>query len=492
MKKQPLRLFKRRALEKGVPMIIDYKPRARGTCIKHHQADVSESQYILVHQDKPVWSTINKIGSEIFSLLNGDNSIGDIAQQLSRSYGEPFGSVLLEVKAFIAQLAKKKFLFPSDQEELKPQAFAKIDIPPILKSIHLNITENCNLHCRHCGVTDGTKSKDFLTTKQIFSIIDEAREAKVKLFAITGGEPLLREDCLEILSFSSKRVKTSLATNGVLINEQTACILADLDLTLQISLDGPNEFIHDYLRGQGSFAKTMKAIELLNKRGVGEKIAFCVTVNKHNINHIPDIFQLAQKVGVTSIRFIPIQKLGMATLHWEDLALSITDYSKLYHYLYQEAPVQFPFMQFSPGFQGFVLQHPPQQAMWCQIGQMMAIDAKGDLYPCPLLMEPPFKAGNIQKMSLQEALASPAIDNIKQNCLLRKKEIAECTACLWKHFCQGGCTGSIYRLKGSFYEVDDLCTLRKKFYPEFILAEAHKRAGLKVNKKLVYLQKRKK
>ena len=96
------------------------------------------------------------------------------------------------------------------------------------------------------------------------------------------------------------------------------------------------------------------------------------------------------------------------------------------------------------------------------------------------IMATPFKAGNIQKMSPQEALASAAIATIKQKCLWRREEIAECTTCLWKHFCQGGCAVGIYRLKGSFHAVDGLFALRKKFYPQFILAEAHKRAPVNV------------
>lgn len=452
--------------------MIDSKPKSKGLCINREHTSLNRKQYILLHPKKASWIVINELGYKIFSSLKGDISIGIIAGQISRQYDLPFDRALSDTKNFIALLSRAGFVdFPS-QSPINEKGQEKVDFS--LKKIHLNITENCNLQCKHCAVYKGEKQKDGLSTEQIVRIIDEAEDLKVELLAITGGEPLLRQDCLKILSHAARKINTVLATNGSLVDEYTAGFLTDLNITLQISLDGPNSGIHDFIRGPGAFKRTLKVIHGFVNKGAGERMALCVTVSKNNLPHIPAILQLALDEGVSSVRFIPIQQMGMAQLNWNELALSAEDYSQLYHYLYLKAPKKFPTIHISPGFQGLVLHHPGQRQMWCQIGQLLAIDAKGGIYPCPLLMEPIFRAGNITRLGLDKALKSSKIKEVRELCLFRKSRISECQACRWVQFCQGGCPGSIYQLKGQFYDVDDLCKLRQSLYTKLIFTLAEK------------------
>lgn len=442
----------------------------RGLCIP----SLKEKQYILLHPSKPKWMVINEMGYKILSLYYDKVCVKDIARQVIQPYDIPFDTVLSDVKTFLAQITRSGFLSPLSPAQLKKQPYETNT--PALKKVHLNITENCNLHCKHCGVFDGVKKKEYLSLKQIFQIIEEAKEIGVEFLAIGGGEPFYRKDCLKILSYAVKKIKTVLTTNGTLIDDNTAHILVDLGLDMQISLDGPNEAIHDFMRGKGAFVKTMKAIDFLVKLGFGKRICLCVTLSRNNINHIPAMLNLASSKGVSSVRFIPLQKMGTALLWWDKLALSPHDYSLLYKYLYLEAPTQFPELEINPGFQGLVLHHPPKQDMWCLIGQMVAIDAKGDFYPCSLLMEPSFRLGNIQEMSLKGVWESSGMKRIRELCLLRKSSIFVCKTCCWKHFCQAGCPGSIYLSKGAFHELDDLCGLRQDLYPQLILDRANKKS----------------
>src|SRR5512135_685236 len=75
-------------------------------------------------------------------------------------------------------------------------------------------TRRCNLACRHCGAVKETYSTE-LSTDQIKSYIDQLAAMRVAMFAVTGGEPLLRRDLAEVLSHASRRgLKTGIATNA--------------------------------------------------------------------------------------------------------------------------------------------------------------------------------------------------------------------------------------------------------------------------------------
>jgi len=449
--------------------VVDFIPKSRATCI----ASDDEQRYIVLHRDKPVWTVVNEVGYKILSLCDGHSSVGQISHVLSQWYGVPLEPVLSDVQSFIIRLGKEGFLFSPDPAQPVSEPSEENFI---LKKVDLYITENCNLRCRHCAVAAKSKKTDYLTTEQIFKIIDEAKELGIGSVNISGGEPLLREDCLAILSYAAQRVKVAVATNGTLINDYTAQVLADLNLKIQISLDGPQASIHDFIRGKGSFDRTINALDLLGNLGVKEKITFCSTVSKNNLSSIPELLNLAIEKGIPEIRFIPLQNMGTARSYWSDLAPSMEDYTQFYSYAFQEVIGKFPELRIMPGFQGFMLHRPPGQVSWCPIGQILTIDAQGDLYPCSLLMEPSFKLGNILKVSLQQAIESPRMREIREICLLRKSTIPECRVCPWKNFCQGGCPGSVYQLKGTLQAVDDLCEFRKKFYSQTIFRRADRKS----------------
>jgi len=450
--------------------LIDVKPKSSATCIA---ADDGQS-CILVHESKPVWTVVNEVGYKTVSLCDGCNNVEQIAHILSQGYGVPLDPVLSDVQSFTARLAQGGFLLSSEP------ARSTVEQPseqiPALKKVDLNITGNCNLLCRHCGIIDGSVRKDAVTTEQIFKIIDEARDAGIKDIAISGGEPLLRKDCLDILSYAVQRANTLLATNATLIDERTARILADLGLRIQISLDGAQESIHDFIRGRGAFARTLRALDLLSDLGVNKRVSICSTISKNNLRNPADILKLAAERGIAKVRFSPLQSMGMARLHWNELAPSTEDYIQFYNYMYSQAPAQFPGLQIDPGLQGFLLHHPPGQASWCPVGEALTMDDQGDLYPCPLFMKPSFRLGNVREISLQQAFDSQLMAEIRKMCLLRRNSIPECQVCSWKNFCQGGCPASVYHVKGTLQAVDDLCEFRKKFYPQIIFSRAARKS----------------
>jgi MoaA/NifB/PqqE/SkfB family radical SAM enzyme len=106
---------------------------------------------------------------------------------------------------------------------------------------------------------------------------------------IGGGEPLLRENNLALINFSSKRgLPTSMPTNGFLIDEEMAKKIADSGLkAIGISLDGINKDTHDFLRGtDGCYDKVMQAIGYLDRYCSGLGIGILTTISEQNLDEI--------------------------------------------------------------------------------------------------------------------------------------------------------------------------------------------------------------
>jgi radical SAM protein with 4Fe4S-binding SPASM domain len=338
--------------------------------------------------------------------------------------------------------------------------------------LHLYVTGECNLRCHHCAVVNGHAPHDRLSADDIRNLIDQAVADGVEAIAFGGGEPLLRPDLLDILVHAAPRVKTILATNATLLNDFSARTLADLDVIVQVSIDGPTAEVHDRVRGPGAFDRAWQGIERLQRAGVGERLALNVTLMRPNVASVAEIVALAEARGAPGVRFTPVQRMGAAAGRWAELCPTPDEYAAAYRYLYGYRSSNG--VAVSPGLLGLELD-PPEEGMWCGLGHTLLVDAQGDIYPCSLLTEPRFRLGNVAETSLAEALASEQLAQLVALCGRRRDEIAECQACAWRHFCQGGCPGSVWLSAGIWYATDGLCELRREMFHQLVFEQANVR-----------------
>jgi len=163
---------------------------------------------------------------------------------------------------------------------------------PSLRYLELQITDRCNLKCRHCYI--GETSSHELSAEQVGKVLREFEEMQGLRVMITGGEPLLHKDFHFINAmlpdFSIRKV---LFSNGLLIDKT---LLKGLHVDeLQISIDGLQK-AHDRLRGKGSFQKAMDAVHLCSDMGFAVSIATMVHAN--NLNDFEYMERLFREIGV--------------------------------------------------------------------------------------------------------------------------------------------------------------------------------------------------
>lgn len=167
------------------------------------------------------------------------------------------------------------------------------------QAVMFELTYRCNLRCPHCYVKGSPKKIRELTTKQVFSILDQLRDLGTFNVAFTGGEALLRRDIFNILAHAKRcGFETTLFSNGYLIDKTAARKLAQVNVNnVDITLNSLKPEIFERLTGaKGALRKVKNAIDLLIKHGISVKIKSTgMTINR---GELADIGKYARSLNI--------------------------------------------------------------------------------------------------------------------------------------------------------------------------------------------------
>ena len=195
-----------------------------------------------------------------------------------RNLAKQFHSALLlknstQWKYFYSWLVRKSF-------KSIPVASGAVGMGCIGYGYHAvwEVTEACNLRCKHCHATSDKAGPDELTTKEGIFFIDGLSGMKqFQMLVFSGGEPMIRPDIETLLAHSKKRgLVNVIATNGTLIDKSRAKDLKSMGVKgVAISLDSTDPVIHNSIRNNPkSFALAMKGIEACKTAGMVLQINF--------------------------------------------------------------------------------------------------------------------------------------------------------------------------------------------------------------------------
>src|ERR1700709_2194965 len=151
------------------------------------------------------------------------------------------------------------------------------------------LTYACNLSCVHCLSSSGRRDPRELSTDECMAIIDELERMQVFYVNIGGGEPTVRSDFWELVDYATAHhVGVKFSTNGVKITPDVAQRLAGSDyVDVQISLDGATAAVNDAVRGAGSYATALRAMQnLADAAFKGFKIS--VVMTRDNVSQLDE------------------------------------------------------------------------------------------------------------------------------------------------------------------------------------------------------------
>ena len=295
------------------------------------------------------------------------------------------------------------------------------------------LTYACNLACVHCLSSSGRRDPRELTTDECKALIDEFERMQIFYVNIGGGEPTIRADFWELVDYATAHhVGVKFSTNGSRITEEVATRLAASDyVDVQISLDGATAAVNDAVRGEGSYATAVTAMERLAAAGfTGFKLS--VVVTRHNVAQLYDFKAIADHHGA-QLRLTRLRPSGRGADVWDELHPTSAQQRQLYDWLVAHGEDVltgdsfFHLAGYGDALPGLNL---------CGAGRVVClVDPVGDVYACPFAIHDEFLAGNVRDAGFTSVWRESDLFTE----LRAPQSAGACASCGHFDACRGGC-----------------------------------------------------
>lgn len=265
-------------------------------------------------------------------------------------------------------------------------------------AILMDPTAACNLHCKGCWAAEyGHALK--LSLDEMRSIVKQGRALGTHFYMLTGGEPLIRKDDIVTLAKENPECTFLIYTNATLVDEKLCCDIKKCgNITLALSIEGTKES-NDDRRGEGSYSRTLKAMELLKREKILFGISICYT--RKNVEAVTDDAFLDKMVdlGVKYALYFNYMPVG----HDADKELIPTPMQRKYMYYFMKK-----MRNGKTGKPIFVMdfQDDGEYVGGCIAGgrNYFHVNSNGDIEPCVFIH---YSDSNIRTDTLLDALRKP-------------------------------------------------------------------------------------
>jgi radical SAM protein with 4Fe4S-binding SPASM domain len=339
--------------------------------------------------------------------------------------------------------------------------------PPSL--VALNLTRRCNLRCAHCYLDAGTRELgggDELGTAEVTALLERiAILSDETMVVLTGGEPLLRPDVLDLARHAAGLgLMVVVGTNGTLLDEARVAALQEAGVrAVGISLDSLDPAYHDGFRGvAGTWKQTMAGIDACRRAGLMFQIHFSVTDD--NADELDDMIAFARSAGasVLNVFFLVCTGRGERVTN-----ISRDVYERVLGRVAQAAREEDELLvraRCAPHFNRIALETDPPlpvtrlhgyEAGGCLAGtRYCRVTPEGELTPCPYMDA---CAGSIRERDFAELWRSaPVFARLRAPALEGR-----CGACEYAKVC-GGCRARALAKSGNLMGEDFLCAYQPR------------------------------
>ena len=337
------------------------------------------------------------------------------------------------------------------------------------------VTRRCNLHCKHCrAAAEHCAYEGELSLDEIKRVLDNVAANFKPIMILTGGEPLLRPDILDIVRYTVKvGLQPVMATCGTLLTEDVARGLHEAGIQrISVSIDGPDAASHDDFRGvPGAFDGTMAGLEAARRGGLAFQVN--TTVTRRNMDALERIYDLAISLGAVAFHPFLLVPTGRGKELQSEL-LSPDEYERILNRIYemrQDSPIPFK-PTCAPHYYRILRQREAEagrevtadthgldaMSKGCMGGLSFAfISHVGKVQICGFLEE---KAGDLRESGFDfaEIWRSSALFNQLRDFRNYK---GDCGMCEYRRWC-GGCRARAYAVTGDYLEEEPFCAYEPK------------------------------
>ncbi len=359
-----------------------------------------------------------------------------------------------------------------------------------IKTAHWSITGKCNYRCKHCFMSAPDAKLGELSHEQCMSIIDQLHECGIMHVTLTGGEPLVRKDFLDIVDkLIGYHIKIdTIYSNGKLVTSELLDELEKRGVKPEFNLSFDGVGWHDWMRGVPNAEKyAIDAFRLCNERGF--PTAAETALHKKNAHTLRDTINLLADLGVGHVKVNPVALAGAWFENAGDDGLSINEVFEYYldyvhHFFEDGAPLTLMLGGFFYARKGEKKYRIPamkfcnseKAASQCICGHArltMYIAADGRTLPCMPLsgMTISEQYPLITQVGLSKCITNSAyMDLIDTRLSQYLEQNPECNACEYRYVCGGGCrAGALMTTPGDIMAPDrSTCEIFMQGYPEKI------------------------
>ena len=405
---------------------------------------------------------------EFTKRCRGSKPLHKIVADLSRISGESPQKIEENLSTLIKTMEENKMIsfIPSPLHPPRSEP-REVTLFKRMISIIFEITNRCNLRCKHCYNDSGAKRDGELTFEEIKKSVDTFAGIGVLNMVLSGGEPLLHPHIFDIIEYiRSKPMSCIIFTNGTLITEEVVKKFKEFSIvSVALSLDGATPETNDSFRGiPGGFEKTVKAIKMLKEAGIPVRINVCL--HKGILDEFDDLLSLFKKWEITDYSVAPASYTGR--LQEPNFVITPEEYKKVLEQLkeYESAKGAKNELPYVP------------QSINCGAGMnSLTIRSNGSVTLCSPFPDE-ISLGNIRKDSITEIWS-----NSELLCKIRHIDASEsemCRECRHIKVCQGGCMAHNYRRTGKLGCGDPYECAYFEVYNDYTPVEVKRQSRLSV------------
>jgi AdoMet-dependent heme synthase len=340
---------------------------------------------------------------------------------------------------------------------------------PELRMVAWEVTRSCNLRCVHCRASaQAGPYPGELSTDEAFALMDDIASFAKPVIILTGGEPLLRPDILDIARRGTALgLRMVMAPNGTLLTlERAGDLLAAGIQRISVSLDGATPATHDAFRAvPGAYEGALRGIEAARQAGLAFQIN--TTVTQRNLQELPSILELAVRLGAVAHHIFLLVPTGRGK-EMAHQAISPEEYESTLHWFYDQrerVPLQLK-ATCAPHYYRILRQRARAEGK-SVTPQSHGLDAVtrgclggcgfcfishvGDLQPCGYLEA---HCGNVRDTPFSKLWRTAEVFARLRNFDAYK---GKCGRCEYRNVC-GGCRARAYEITGDYLAEEPFCT----------------------------------
>ena len=290
-----------------------------------------------------------------------------------------------------------------------------------------DVTYRCNMRCKHCHLWQVKKHND-LDTEEAKRFMSDIADLGTLHLSFSGGEPFLRKDLLELISFARDAgLSTGVNTNGTrLVDPQHAKAACKSGLgEVFVSLDGADAESHNDIRGRpNAFSSAIRAIDNLLDQREGHKPAVHVntTVTGSNVDSLEGILEIARSHKVDGMTLSIVQSVDTYSPNAEMTGIESNGLSRKLRRLAHESGGLIPHSdEYLDRFQTYLEKPSMLYEYRCAAGFANAVvQPNGDVFPCPVAFA---RMGNLREQSFKEIWSSRRSAEVRERIKANKHPI---------------------------------------------------------------------